>query len=79
MEGQLELAGMYKDRARATVGKLVKRGQIVKADTCQICNNKYNKSGKLYGHHHWGYTGRYKTKVVWLCGSCHWLCHKQNH
>lgn len=70
---------LRKPRARYAVKKALSEGRLKKPLDCQICFNQHNISGNLYAHHHWGYEKENELRVVWLCTSCHILCHKQNH
>lgn len=61
-----------KQMARKQVTKMLKTGELVRADTCQLCKLK-----KKTEAHHCDY-GQ-PANVVWLCDKCHGLAHREGH
>ena len=55
-------------KAGLLVHDAIKRGKIIKPDTCQSCGSIVPKY-KLDGHHFAGYDSA--LSVEWLCRSCH--------
>lgn len=60
-------------QARMLLGNAVRDGRIQKPTHCQSCS----AGGRIYGHHHRGYTGKAALDVLWLCSTCHGLVHRQ--
>lgn len=58
-----------KKRAARAVYRALKRGDLVRPDTCERCQKKRTP---IYGHHP-DYAKR--LEVQWLCASCHQLVH----
>lgn len=54
----------YKQDARQSLNKAIKRGEILKPSTCSQCLKKCSPHG-----HHTDYTK--PLEVVWLCRQCH--------
>src|SRR5437899_6670909 len=50
----------------------VKTGKLVRPNQCSQCL----KSCKPHAHHHRGH--EHKLDIIWLCGECHRLAHRQN-
>jgi len=50
--------------ARRAVRDAVKRGEIVRPETCNRCS----ATGRIYGHHH---DYQKQLEVEWLCAACH--------
>lgn len=61
-----------KKHARATITRMLKRGEMVRPDKCELCHEKSKTEG-----HHLDY-GQ-PDKVVWLCDKCHGLAHRPGH
>lgn len=64
---------MIETQARQKVRDLVRRGKLIKPDTCEMCHKKF-KQRYLSGHHS-DYTK--PLDVVWLCLSCHIILHRK--
>ena len=60
-------------RARTLLGNAVRDGRIQKPNRCQSCS----AGGRIYGHHHRGYTGKAALDVLWLCRKCHGVVHRK--
>lgn len=58
--------------ARSTITGMLKRGELVRADTCELCHVKEKTEA-----HHLDY-GQ-PTKVMWLCDKCHGKAHRADH
>lgn len=55
-------------KAHNILNYALKKGEIIKSDTCNNCNIKTRLSA-----HHSDYTK--PLEVIWLCSSCHKLIH----
>jgi hypothetical protein len=60
--------------ARRAVQAAVKRGDLVKPDTCSDCG-EVHPSEMIDAHHHNGYALEHILDVEWLCKRCHGLKH----
>lgn len=58
--------------ARSTITGMLRRGEIVRADTCELCKAKEKTEA-----HHLDY-GK-PTKIMWLCDKCHGRVHREDH
>jgi hypothetical protein len=76
---EYEHTEIAKEKARYAVKKACKEGILIRPIECQICFNQYNSYNIIHAHHHWGYRKENRLRLIWLCPSCHALCHKQNH
>lgn len=65
-----QLRNPEKRRAYTLVWKAVKRGKLVRPDTCQECHKPTHPHA-----HHSDYKKRYD--VIWLCPQCHAALHKK--
>ena len=54
--------------ARNRLGNAIKRGKIIKPNTCEINNSCL---GRIEGHHHLGYEGEHWKDIQWLCHKHH--------
>lgn len=61
-----------KHRARRTLHEAVKRGRVVKPDSCEDCGQQFEKR-LLHGHHE-DYSK--PLDVNWLCYRCHGKRHR---
>lgn len=73
---------LVKVRARHLVGSRVRRGSIIKPDTCSICHEKVPRRN-LHAHHS-DYTK--PLEFIWVCSlgkregpSCHALLEREHH
>lgn len=65
--------------ARRKFWRAVQSGKIIPPEICEKCGKKpkQRKDGRraIHGHHHNGYDKDHIFDVIWLCPSCHKLCH----
>lgn len=64
--------------SRAILAKAIKRGEVQRSTTCQMCgglgrNDRGNYG--IHGHHYAGYA--YPLLVMWLCRTCHDKLHRE--
>lgn len=63
---------MIKESARRAVRDAIKRGELVRPDTCQKCGTKPPRArdgrSNIHGHHH-DYSK--PLDVEWICAMCH--------
>jgi hypothetical protein len=56
-----------KSRARGLVSSALRRGILVRPNTCEKCPN----IGLIEAHHWKGYAKEFRLDIQWLCESCH--------
>ena len=59
--------------SRDAVYKAIKRGAIIRPDTCSNCGNGSHEV--IHGHHEC-YRPENRLNVIWLCRSCHHKLHE---
>ena len=65
-----------KGRVKAAVYTALRRGVLVRADTCEVCGTTAAKNRRgLDAHHHNGYELAHWLDVQWLCRTCHMRIH----
>ena len=57
-----------KIKAREIVQKAIKSGELIKPNTCGICEKYFEDKRKVHGHHE---DYNQPLKVVWCCKKCH--------
>lgn len=58
------------------VARALRRGELVRPDTCERCGKSAAANGRgLDGHHHQGYDPAHILDLQWLCLSCHARVH----
>ena len=57
-----------KKRAHEAVRRAIRRGLLVRPDSCSQCGNNQMR---IEAHHHKGYAKENRLEVIFLCTSCH--------
>jgi hypothetical protein len=52
--------------ANTAFSNAIKKGKIVRNETCEICDKKCKTEG-----HHWSYAEQNQLNVIWVCIKCH--------
>lgn len=61
----------YKTSASLVVNGLVKKGEIIKPDSCGSCGIR---GEKIHAHHP---DYNFPLRILWLCKSCHQIVHRR--
>jgi hypothetical protein len=61
--------------ARVTLARALRRGQITKPITCEMCGTQ-PEPRDLVAHHAWGYSGANALRVMWICRREHGQIHR---
>jgi len=57
--------------ARGALHNAIRRGDIVRSETCEWCDKKCATAG-----HHWSYLEEHWLDVEWICPKCHTIVHR---